>query len=172
MIRVNIKKLKDSVKTPAYATEGSAAVDLRAANDSPIVIEAGEIAKIPTGIAIALPDNNAVAVVCARSGLATKFGISLANGIGVIDSDYRGELIVALINNGKKMQKLLGYRGRLKNAKKAFVLGQNATDIHGKRVILFDDITTTGASATACIKLLRDAGAVGVDFVSFARTER
>ncbi|MBE6631995.1 MAG: dUTP diphosphatase [Ruminococcaceae bacterium] len=101
MIRVNIKKLKDSVKTPAYATEGSAAVDLRAANDSPIVIEAGEIAKIPTGIAIALPDNNAVAVVCARSGLATKFGISLANGIGVIDSDYRGELIVALINNGK-----------------------------------------------------------------------
>ena len=102
MIKVKIKKLKENAVLPAYATEGSAAVDLRAANETPVKIEAGDIAKIPTGLAIALPDKNAVAVLCARSGLAAKHGIALANGIGVIDSDYRGELIVALINNGKE----------------------------------------------------------------------
>lgn len=102
MTDVKIKKLRDNATIPAYATAGSAACDLRAAIDAPVTLEPNDIAKIPTGIAVSLPSNECVAIVCARSGLATKFGISLANGIGVIDSDYRGEILVALINKGKE----------------------------------------------------------------------
>jgi len=123
-----------------------------------------KLSPAPTAVLVPMPRSHAAYI---KNGFdqSKTVGKEIASALGIGYCE-------ALINNGKKMQKLLGYRGRLKNAKKAFVLGQNATDIHGKRVILFDDITTTGASATACIKLLRDAGAVGVDFVSFARTER
>ena len=86
------------------ATAGAAACDLYALLEEPITLQPGERKPIPTGIAIALPDASAVAVVCARSGLAHKRGLGLANGIGVIDSDYRGELFVALINNDAKPQ--------------------------------------------------------------------
>lgn len=101
-IDVKIKKVRENARIPEYATAGSAALDLRCAADAPIIIPHGSRALVPTGIAIAPCDNSVVSVVCARSGLATKHGIALANGIGVIDSDYRGEILVSLINNSDK----------------------------------------------------------------------
>ena len=89
-----------TVNAPFYATPGSAGMDLSACIDEPIVIKKGEIAFIPTGIAISLPSNDYVAYIYARSGLACKKGITLANCVGVIDSDYRGEIKVILINWG------------------------------------------------------------------------
>lgn len=89
-----------TVNAPFYATPGSAGMDLSACIDEPIVIKKGEIAFIPTGIAISLPSNDYVAYIYARSGLACKKGITLANCVGVIDSDYRGEIKCALINLG------------------------------------------------------------------------
>ena len=91
-----------TVKAPFYATNGSAGMDLSACIDEPIVIKKGEIAFVPTGIAISLPSNEYVAYIYARSGLACKNGITLANGVGVIDSDYTGEIKVGLINLGKE----------------------------------------------------------------------
>ena len=103
-MKINIKKLRDGAKLPHLATAGAAACDLYALLDGPVTLESGERYAVPTGIAIALPDSSCVAVVCARSGLALKRGLGLANGIGVIDSDYRGEIFVALINNDSKPQ--------------------------------------------------------------------
>ncbi len=97
---VKIKLLSETATVPTRATDGSAGYDLRADIKEPQTLRPGEIAAVPTGVAIALPDKNYVAVVCARSGLAIKHGISLANGVGIIDSDYRGELKVGLINLG------------------------------------------------------------------------
>lgn len=105
MDKINVKiKLTRGMSAPEYATDGSAALDLRAAIDegSQIRIEPGERALIPTGIHISPETKNAVAIVAARSGLAIKKGISLSNGIGVIDSDYRGEICVGLINHGSE----------------------------------------------------------------------
>ncbi|MBF8377190.1 dUTP diphosphatase [Alicyclobacillus mali] len=85
---------------PRYATQGSAGLDLRACLDSPLIIRPGEIAPVPTGLAIQLPRRDAVALVFARSGLAARHGIALANGVGVIDSDYTGEIVVPLIHQG------------------------------------------------------------------------
>lgn len=102
---VNVKiKLTRGMTAPEYATEGSAAVDLRAAIDegSSVVIAPGARALIPTGIHIAPETKNVVGVIAGRSGLGVKKGVSLANGIGVIDSDYRGEIHVCLINHGEE----------------------------------------------------------------------
>ena len=98
-LNVNIL-LSRGMDMPTYATDGSAAVDLRAALDegTTVVIAPGERALIPTGIAISPESKDVVAVVAARSGLAIKQGICLSNGIGVIDSDYRGEICVGLHN--------------------------------------------------------------------------
>jgi dUTP pyrophosphatase len=85
---------------PFYATNGSAGMDLSACLDEPVLIKKGEIKMIPTGIAISLPSNEYVAYIYARSGLACKKGICLANSVGVVDSDYRGEIVVPLINLG------------------------------------------------------------------------
>ena len=92
-------KIGAEIPVPYFATVGSAAMDLRACIDADVTIAAGQRAIIPTGIAIALPSAEYVALICARSGLASKFGITMANGVGVIDSDYRGELKVALHNS-------------------------------------------------------------------------
>ncbi len=98
-ISVNIKLTRGS-SVPRYATEDSAAVDLCAAlGGESLVLPAGGRALIPTGIAISPARRDVVAVLAARSGLACKRGITLANGIGVIDADYRGEICVALQNN-------------------------------------------------------------------------
>ena len=100
MLDVKIKLLREGAKLPEYKTEGSAALDLSSASDTPITIPAGGRALIPTGIAIEPSSSGYVALVCARSGLASKHGICLSNGVGVIDSDYRGELCVPLCNLG------------------------------------------------------------------------
>ena len=91
-----------TVNKPFYATEGSAGMDLSACIDEPVLLKKGEIVFIPTGIAISLPSNQYVAYIYARSGLACKKGITLANSVGVIDSDYRGEIKCALINLGNE----------------------------------------------------------------------
>lgn len=91
-------KLGKEIPFPAYATPGSAGMDLRACIDEAVTIPAGERRMVPTGLAIALPGPEWVALVYARSGLAIKHGLAPANCVGVIDSDYRGEIIVALTN--------------------------------------------------------------------------
>lgn len=93
-------KLTRGAQIPKYATNGSAAVDLCAMIDSPITLAPGERALIPTGISLSIPDGY-VGIVAARSGLACKKSICLSNGIGVIDSDYRGEISVGLFNSSK-----------------------------------------------------------------------
>ena len=101
MDKINVKiMMTRDMPTPSYATDGSAAVDLRAAES--LSIEPGQRALVPTGVHIAPETKNVVAIVAARSGLAIKHGISLSNGIGVIDSDYRGEVCVGLINHSDK----------------------------------------------------------------------
>lgn len=93
-----VRRLRESAKLPFRATEGSAGMDLYACIDSPVTLGAGEKAVIPTGIAIELPSAELAAFVFARSGLAIKHGIGLLNGVGVIDSDYRGEICVGVVN--------------------------------------------------------------------------
>ena len=95
---LKIKKVNETAVIPEMATSGSAGMDLRACIDKDIVIKPGERALIPTGLAIALESNLYVGYIYARSGLAVKQGITLANCVGVIDSDYRGEVKVGLIN--------------------------------------------------------------------------
>jgi len=97
-INIQIKRLRD-VPLPAYATSGSAAMDLCAAIDAPLTLEPHRPVMVPTGIAIALPSPDCVALVYARSGLAARQGVAPVNAVGVIDSDYRGEISVALINH-------------------------------------------------------------------------
>ncbi len=101
-MELKIKKLRENAKIPFRATEGSAGMDLYACIDEPVTLEAGEKAVIPTGIAIALPSPELGAFIFARSGLAIKHGIGLLNSVGVIDSDYRGEVCVGLINQLKE----------------------------------------------------------------------
>ncbi len=95
-------KIGKEIPFPAYATPGSAGMDLRACIDEPVTIPAGERGMIPTGLAIALPGPEWVALVYARSGLAIKHGLAPANCVGVIDSDYRGEIVVGLLNSSKE----------------------------------------------------------------------
>lgn len=95
---IKVKKLKENAKMIKRATKGSAGMDLYACIDEQITINPGEIKVIPTGLAISLANENYVAYIFARSGLAIKHGITLANCVGVIDSDYRGELCVGLTN--------------------------------------------------------------------------
>ncbi|MGN1113033.1 MAG: dUTP diphosphatase [Acutalibacteraceae bacterium] len=102
METVKIKKVRENAVIPQRATEGSAGADLCACIDTPITINPGDLAKIPTGIAIALPNANLGAFLFARSGLGVKHGICLSNGVGVVDSDYRGEISVGLCNVGNK----------------------------------------------------------------------
>ncbi len=92
------RRIGKEIPAPHYATAGAAAMDLCACMDEPRTIAPGARTVIPTGIAIALPSAEYVALVFARSGLGIKKGICLSNGVGVIDSDYRGEIGVGLIN--------------------------------------------------------------------------
>ena len=99
---LKIKKLNEKVEIPQYATNGSAGMDLRACIDSDVVLEPGCRAMISTGLAISLESADYVAYIYARSGLAVKNGVTLSNCVGVIDSDYRGEIKVGLINQSDK----------------------------------------------------------------------
>ena len=104
MNEINVKiRLTRGAKIPEYATDGSAAVDLRAALEGgSVTVSPGGRAMIPTGLFIEPGESGVVAVLAARSGLSVKKGICLANGIGVIDSDYRGEICVALLNTSSE----------------------------------------------------------------------
>lgn len=95
-------KIGRELPWPQRATAGSAGMDLAACMDEEITIAPRKLVKIPTGIAIALPGPEYVALVYARSGLGIKHGIALSNGVGVIDSDYRGEIQVGLTNLSDK----------------------------------------------------------------------
>ena len=102
-MKVKYKKLSPNAVCPKYGTEFSAGADLYAANDAPVVIAPHATAMIHTGIAIEL-ERGTVGLICARSGLASKRDLAPANKVGVIDCDYRGELIVALHNHGEAEQ--------------------------------------------------------------------
>ena len=93
-------KIGAEIPFPYYASAGAAAMDLHACIDEAVTLAPGGRAFLPTGIAIALPSAEYVALVFARSGLGIKHGIALSNGVGVIDSDYRGQLTVGLVNHG------------------------------------------------------------------------
>ena len=102
-MKIRYKKLSPHAVCPRSATEYSAGADLCAAIESPATVAPGQTAMIPTGIAIEL-ERGTVGLICARSGLASKRGLAPANKVGVIDCDYRGELIVALHNHGADAQ--------------------------------------------------------------------
>lgn len=95
---IRIKRCNENAILPTRATAGSAGLDLYACIPSPIAIAPRELVKIPTGLAVALPHAGCVGLIFARSGLGVRHGISLSNAVGVIDSDYRGELQVGLCN--------------------------------------------------------------------------
>ena len=99
--RLKIIKLSAKAKLPQRATEGAAGMDLCACLEEPIKINPGDLIKVPCGIAIETPKGYG-AFIFARSGLGIKHGITLSNGVGVVDSDYRGEICVGLCNVGKE----------------------------------------------------------------------
>ena len=100
---IKVKKLKEQAVLPTYGSAEAAGADLYACIDAPAVIEPGATVFIPTGLAMELPVGY-VGLIYARSGLACKKGLAPANKVGVIDSDYRGEFIVALHNHGNESQ--------------------------------------------------------------------
>ena len=101
MVKILIKKFDKNIKLPAYKTSGSSGMDLMAYIKNKITIDPGEIAIIPTGFAVSIPKNYEIQIR-PRSGLAANKGISVLNTPGTIDSDYRGEIKVILINLSKK----------------------------------------------------------------------
>mgnify|MGYP001623604308 FL=1 len=102
-IQLKVKKLLPEAKLPAYGSEFAAGADLYALSENPIRIAPQETAIVHTGLAVEIPEGY-VGLIFARSGLATKKGLAPANKVGVIDSDYRGELRVALYNHTKYVQ--------------------------------------------------------------------
>lgn len=98
---IKIKKLRENAVVPTYGSDFAAGADLYAAVDEAVTIEPGETKLIPTGLAFEIPEGYG-GFVHARSGLATKRGLAPANKVGVIDSDYRGEVMTALHNHGKE----------------------------------------------------------------------
>jgi dUTP pyrophosphatase len=97
-VKILDPRLKDNL--PAYATPGSAGLDLRALVDAPVVIAPGRSVLAPTGIAIHIADPGYAAIVIPRSGLGAKHGIVLGNLVGLIDSDYQGQIFVSVWNRG------------------------------------------------------------------------
>lgn len=93
-------RIGDTIPLPAYATEGSAGLDLRAAIDAPLTIVPGQTLLIPTGLAVHLANPGLAAMILPRSGLGHKHGLVLGNLVGLIDSDYQGELKVSCWNRG------------------------------------------------------------------------
>ncbi len=101
-MKLLIKKLNENAVVPKRQTEFSAGYDLSACCGEPLTVKAGQTVKVHTGVAMEIDgDRNTVGLIYARSGIATKFGIAPANCVGVIDWDYRGELIVALHNSSQ-----------------------------------------------------------------------
>lgn len=116
MDELKIKRLRENAVLPVRATEGAAGLDLSACLDAPLAIPSGGRALIPTGIAIELPGPEVAALLFARSSLGIKRGLMLTNGVGVIDSDYRGEIRIGVYNftnepciveNGERLAQLV-----------------------------------------------------------------
>lgn len=103
MEAIRVKKLREGALLPTYGTAQAAGADLYACLETPLTIFPGETARVPTGLALEVPEGCA-GLVYARSGLATKRGLAPANKVGVIDSDYRGEITVVLYNHGSEPQ--------------------------------------------------------------------
>lgn len=101
--KVNIKKLSQNAMIPTYGSEFSAGADLYACLDEEVEIRPGETFLVKTGIAMEIPKGYA-GLIYARSGLATKRGLAPANKVGVVDADYRGEIMVALHNHSNQIQ--------------------------------------------------------------------
>jgi dUTP pyrophosphatase len=101
-VRVLDARVGQQFPLPAYATLGSAGLDLRACLDAPLLLEPGKAELIPTGLAIHLDDPGLAAVILPRSGLGHKHGIVLGNLVGLIDSDYQGPLLVSCWNRGRE----------------------------------------------------------------------
>jgi len=99
-VRILDKRIGTDYPLPAYATAGSAGLDLRAVIDAPLVLPAGKAERIPTGLAIHLDDPGLAAMILPRSGLGHKHGVVLGNLVGLIDSDYQGQLMVSCWNRG------------------------------------------------------------------------
>lgn len=106
MSTIRVKKLRENAILPTYGSAGAAGADLYACLDEAVTILPGETAWIPTGIALEVPAGCA-GLVYARSSLGVKRGLAPANKVGVIDSDYRGEIRVVLLNHGKEPQTIL-----------------------------------------------------------------
>ena len=103
---ISVKKLDERAVLPTYGSEYAAGADLYALLDEETVIQPGETKLIPTGLAMEIPEGYA-GLIYARSGLASKRGLAPANNVGVVDADYRGELMVALHNHSNIEQKIL-----------------------------------------------------------------
>jgi len=101
MVKILVKKFDKNIKLPTYKTSGSSGMDLVAYIKNKITIDPGKTVMIPTGIAVAIPKNYEIQIR-PRSGLAAKKGISVLNTPGTVDSDYRGEIKIILINLSKK----------------------------------------------------------------------
>jgi dUTP pyrophosphatase len=99
-IDVKVLDARMAEQLPHYATAGSAGLDLRACLDSPVVLEPGQTTLVPTGLAIHIADSGLAAMILPRSGLGHKHGIVLGNLVGLIDSDYQGQLMVSCWNRG------------------------------------------------------------------------
>ena len=103
MTSIRVKLLKDGAKLPAYGSAEAAGADLYACLEEELTIRPGQTAFVPTGIALEVPKGCA-GLIYARSGMACKRGLAPANKVGVVDSDYRGEILVALHNHGHQAQ--------------------------------------------------------------------
>jgi deoxyuridine 5'-triphosphate nucleotidohydrolase len=101
-VKILDERLGKEIPLPQYSTPGSAGLDLRACLDAPLTLNAGDSELIPTGIAIHIADSNRAAVILPRSGLGHKHGIVLGNLVGLIDSDYQGQLLVSVWNRGQE----------------------------------------------------------------------
>ena len=101
-VKVLDPRFGDEWPMPAYATEHSAGLDLRAALEAPLLLEPGDTALIPSGLAIHLADPALCAVILPRSGLGHRHGIVLGNGTGLIDADYQGPLLISTWNRGRE----------------------------------------------------------------------
>ncbi len=100
---MKFKRLSAAAKVPVRATSMSAGYDLCAANEEAIHIQPGEIRMIPTGLAAAPERSDIALLIFPRSGIASKTGVTLANSVGIVDADYRGEIKVPLINHGSEI---------------------------------------------------------------------
>ena len=105
-LKILDERIGDSVPLPAYATEGSAGLDMRAVLDGALTVEPGETALVPTGLAIHIGDAGLAAVLLPRSGLGHKHGLVLGNLTGLIDSDYQGQIFISCWNRSSRAYRI------------------------------------------------------------------